>query len=78
MQAAVELFGHLPDHHHQRDDTIKNLNVYWSSYRLLWNYVVIFLSLIINVMMLWAWDAPLSLSDFQMNSTSALPSEIFE
>lgn len=46
-------------------------------FRLWWNYAVLFLSLVINFLMLATWKAPLSMADLPENITS-LPAELFE
>ena len=45
--------------------------------RIWWNYLSIFLSLAINVLMLVTWEAPMSLADVPENVTQ-MPSELHE
>ena len=45
--------------------------------RMLWNYAIIFLSLVINVIMLVTWQAKASMKDVQPGAT-ALPAAIDE
>ena len=47
------------------------------SYRLLWNQLVIALSLVINILMLITWDAPLALENVPANAT-VLPAALSE
>ncbi|XP_013381715.1 inositol 1,4,5-trisphosphate receptor type 3 isoform X4 [Lingula anatina] len=59
----------LKDIYYQRKMLRNPIAVFFTKFWLLWNYLVILLSVAINVLMLWAWKAPYDMSQAPENMT---------